>query len=281
LPSAFDNRPLTYEEFEKKAKYIVYVSATPDDFEIKKSKGRVIELLVRPTGLLEPEIEIRKPTNQLEEIIFEIKKRKEKNQRTLVLTLTKRLAEAVAQRLEEEKISSAFLHAEVKTLERPDLLKKLREGKIDVLVGVNLLREGLDLPEVSLILILDADKEGFLRSKTTLLQIMGRAARNLDGRVILFADKVTKAMREAIEESNRRRNFQLAYNKKHNITPQMIKKPIRPWFFSKKEIEDLEFIDDLRVLKREMEIAVKNLDFERAAQIRDKIKTISQRKNMV
>jgi len=281
LPSAFDNRPLTYEEFEKKAKSVVYVSATPDDFEIQRSKKRVIELLVRPTGLLEPEIEVRKTKNQLENIIFEIKKRKKKNQRVLVLTLTKRLAEAIAQRLEEEKISSAFLHAEVKTLERPDLLKKLREGRIDVLVGVNLLREGLDLPEVSLILILDADKEGFLRSKTTLLQIMGRAARNVDGRVIFFADEITKAMKEAIEESNRRRNFQLAFNKKHNIVPQMIKKPIRPWLFAKKEIEDLEFIDDLKILKKEMEIAVKNLDFERAAQIRDKIKTLFPKKNMV
>ena len=281
LPSAFDNRPLTYEEFEKKVKYLVYVSATPDDFEIKRSKNRVVELLVRPTGLLEPEIEIRKPKNQLKEIIFEIKKRKEKNQRVLVLALTKRLAEAISQRLEEEKISSAFLHAEIKTLERPDLLKRLREGKIDVLVGVNLLREGLDLPEVSLILILDADKEGFLRSKTTLLQIMGRAARNLDGRVIFFASKITKAMKEAIEESERRRNFQLAYNKKHKIIPQMIKKPIRSWLFAKKEIKDLEFIDDLKILKREMEEAVKNLDFERAAQIRDKIKSISQRKNVI
>ncbi|MGB9598271.1 MAG: excinuclease ABC subunit UvrB [Minisyncoccales bacterium] len=280
LPSALDNRPLKYEEFEAKVKNIVYVSATPDDFEIKKAKGKVIELLVRPTGLLEPEIEIRKPDNQLAEIIFEVKKRKEKNQRALVLTLTKRLAEAISEKLKEENLSTAFLHAEIKTLERPEFLKKLREGEIDLLVGVNLLREGLDLPEVSLILILDADKEGFLRSKTTLLQIMGRAARNLDGKVIFFANKITTAMREAIKEAKRRRAFQLAFNKKHKIIPRMIQKPIRPWLFAKKEPLDLEFINDINILKKEMKKSVRELDFERAAKIRDMIKSLLKKKEV-
>jgi excinuclease ABC subunit B len=282
LPSCIDNRPLTFEEFNEKVKQIVYVSATPGEYERKKAgKSFTVEQLIRPTGLLEPSIEIRLTKNQVKDLIFEIKKRIKKRQRTLVLTLTKRLAEALAEYLQEEKISCAWLHSEIKTLERPDILKKLREGKFDVLVGINLLREGLDLPEVALIGILDADKEGFLRSSTTLIQIMGRAARHLEGHVILYADEITKSMREAIKEVERRRKIQIEYNKKHKILPKPIIKPIREWpFVQKKKEVSAEFfmIKDLKLLEQEMWDAAKNLDFERAAQIRDLINKIKSGK---
>ncbi len=279
LPSCYDNRPLTFEEFNKKVKQIVYVSATPDEYERKKAgKKFIVEQLIRPTGLLEPSVEVRPTKNQVKNLIEEIKKRIKKRQRTLVLTLTKRLAEALADYLKEEGISCQWLHSEVKTLERPQILKELREGKYDVLVGINLLREGLDLPEVSLIGILDADKEGFLRSSTTLIQIMGRAARHPEGHVILYADEITKSMREAIKEVERRRKIQIEYNKKHKILPKPIIKPIREWpFASKKEqIEAEFFIKDVKLLEKEMWEAAKNLDFERAAQIRDLIKKLKQ-----
>jgi len=281
LPSAVDNRPLTFEEFNKKIKKIIYVSATPDDYEKKKAgKKFIVEQLIRPTGLLEPEIEIKPSKNQVKDLIEEIKKTIKKKQRVLVLTLTKRLAEALNDYLQEQKISSQWLHSEVKTLERPEILKNLREGRYNVLIGINLLREGLDLPEVSLIAILDADKEGFLRSETTLIQMMGRAARHPEGKIILYADKITKSMKLAVQEINRRRKIQKEYNLKYKINPQPIFKPIREWLFGKKEKEislELWIIKDKKLLEKEMKEAAKNLDFERAAQIRDLIKNIKSK----
>ena len=302
LPSAVDNRPLTFDEFNQKANpirknfsngagQIIYVSATPNDYEKKKSlrqsqgkltQKNIVEQLIRPTGLLEPSIEVRSTKNQVRDLIEEIKKRVNKKQRVLVLTLTKRLAEAISDFLTEEGISCQWLHSEVKTLERPQILKDLREGKYDVLVGINLLREGLDLPEVALVAILDADKEGFLRSESTLIQTMGRAARHLEGHVVLYADKITGSMKRAIEEIVRRRKIQIEYNKKHKITPRPIIKPIRGWPFMAKEKEVLsEFwaIHDKKLLEKEMKEAAKNLDFERAAQIRDLIKKLKPDKN--
>jgi len=282
LPSAVDNRPFTYKEFEQKINQVIYVSATPGKEEKKKSyqnnKQYIAEQLIRPTGLLEPSIEIRPTKQQVEDLIKEIKKRRKDNQRVLALTLTKRLSEALAQYLSEENISCQWIHSEIKTLERPQILNNLREGKYDVLVGINLLREGLDLPEVALVAILDADKEGFLRSKTTLIQIMGRAARHPDGHVILYADEVTGSMEKAIEEIERRRAIQERYNKKHNIKPKAIQKGIRSWPFlsQKKKGVPVEFwmVRDRELLKKEMKEAAKNLDFERAAEIRDLLKEI-------
>jgi len=297
LASAIDNRPLTFKEFNKKTGQVIYVSATPGDYEktktLRQAQGKsnyIVEQLIRPTGLLEPEIEIRPTKEQVKDLILEIKKIKEKKQRVLALTLTKRLAEALAEYLAEANIKTQWLHAEVKTLERPQILKDLREGKYDVLVGINLLREGLDLPEVALVAILDADKEGFLRSETTLIQVMGRASRHQEGRVILYADKITGSIERAIKEIKRRRKIQTAYNKKYKIKPQAIEKPIRDWpFFSKprsraislrgrgKEIS-AEFwqIRDKKLLEKEMREAARNLDFERAAEIRDLILRLAQ-----
>ncbi|PIP16806.1 MAG: excinuclease ABC subunit B [Candidatus Portnoybacteria bacterium CG23_combo_of_CG06-09_8_20_14_all_37_13] len=278
LPSAIDNRPLTFEEFEKRINQVIYVSATPAIEEKEKAtKKHIIEQLIRPTGLLEPSVEIHPTKNQVEDLISEIKKRTNRAQRVLVLTLTKRLAEALSDYLSEAGIKTQWLHAEVKTLERPKILKDLREGKYEVLVGINLLREGLDLPEVALVAILDADKEGFLRNETTLIQTMGRAARHQAGHVILYADKITKSMKAAIKEIKRRREIQEKYNKLHNIAPQPIIKEIREWPFpSRKEEISSEFwvIRDAKLLEREMREAAKNLDFERAAEIRDLIKSL-------
>jgi len=278
LSSALDNRPLKFEEFEKKINQVIHVSATPSDFEREKAgKKYIVEQLIRPTGLLEPSIEIRPIKNQVKDLIEEIKKRVAKKQRALVLTLTKRLAEELADFLAESGISTKWLHAEVKTLERPQILKNLREGKYDVLVGINLLREGLDLPEVALVAILDADKEGFLRSETTLIQIMGRAARHIKGQIILYADKITKSMKSAINEIKRRRKIQVEYNKVHKIVPKPIIKEIRDWpFVSRKKEITAEFwmIQDVKLLEKEMKTAAKNLDFERAAEIRDLIKSL-------
>ena len=291
LPSAIDNRPLTFKEFEERVNQAIYVSATPAEEEKKKAgKKYIIEQLIRPTGLLEPSIEIRTTKNQVRDLIKEIKKRVAKKQRTLVLTLTKRLAEALSDYLSEEGITSQWLHSEVKTLERPQILKDLRKGKYDVLVGINLLREGLDLPEVALVAILDADKEGFLRSETTLIQTMGRAARHLEGHVILYADKITSSMKKAIDETLRRRKIQENYNKKRGITPRSIIKEIRDWPFTPKAKEiSSEFwtppthhpIWDKKLLEREMKEAAKNLDFERAAEIRDLIKKFKNGKENI
>ena len=300
LPSAIDNRPLTYEEFEKKINQVVYVSATPSEEERKKAgKKYTVEQLIRPTGLLEPSIEIRPihphtkrglissssakgagtrsgvgARNQVQDLISEIKERIKKKERVLALTLTKRLAEALADYLNEEGISCQWLHSEVKTLERPQILKDLRLGKYDVLVGINLLREGLDLPEVALVAILDADKEGFLRSETTLIQTMGRAARHLNGHVILYADKITKSMAAAMKEIKRRRKIQEKYNKIHKIIPKPIVKGVREWSFGRKEKEissEFWMVRDKKLLEKEMKEAARNLDFERAAEIRDLI----------
>ena len=282
LLSAIDNRPLTFEEFNKKISQIIYVSATPEEYEKEKAgKKYIVEQLIRPTGLLEPSIEIRPTRNQVEDLIKEIKKRIEKKQRILVLTLTKRLAEALSEYLIERGIKTQWLYAEVKTLERPQILKDLREGKYDVLVGINLLREGLDLPEVSLVAILDADKEGFLRSETTLIQTMGRATRHIEGNVILYADKITKSMASAMQEIERRRKIQADYNRVHKIKPRAIKKEIRDWLFAKKAevVSEFGLINDVKLLEEEMKIAAKNLDFERAVELRDLIKKIKNAKD--
>ncbi len=289
LPSAIDNRPLTFSEFEKRQNKTIYVSATPADFEQKKSGKHIIEQIIRPTGLLEPLIEIKKTENQIKDLIEEIKKTVEKKQRVLVLTLTKRLAEEISDYLVEKGIKTQYLHSEVKTMERPEILKNLREGKYDVLVGINLLREGIDLPEVSLVAILDADKEGFLRNKTTLIQTMGRAARHLNGRVILYADKITFSMQSAITEIDRRRKIQEKYNKKNNIIPKTIITDIRDWKFSNPSTrsahseqesiaEEFFAIHDKKLLEKEMKTAAKNLDFERAAEIRDLINKLQTKK---
>jgi len=282
LPSALDNRPLTFKEFQEKIPQAIYVSATPSDFEKEKAgKKHIVEQLIRPTGLLEPSIEVRPTGNQVKDLTVEIKKRVAAKQRVLVVTLTKKLAEALSDYLGEEGIKTQWLHAEVKTLKRPQILRELREGKYDVLVGINLLREGLDLPEVALVAILDADKEGFLRNETTLIQTMGRAARHPKGHVILYADKITKSMKAAIEETSRRRKIQENYNRNHKITPQPIVKGIRDWPFSQvkeKKIALTEFgaVNDVKLLEKEMKKAAKNLDFERAAELRDLIKNLKK-----
>lgn len=280
LPSALDNRPLNFEEFEKNINQTVFVSATPGPYEKEKTvKKHIVEQLIRPTGLLEPSIEIRPSKNQVKDLIKEIKKRVSEKQRTLVVTLTKRLAEALSDHFTEEKIKSRYLHSEIKTLDRPNILQDLRRGKYDVIVGINLLREGLDLPEVALVAILDADKEGFLRNKTTLIQTMGRAARHSAGHVIMYADKKTSSMKMAIDEVLRRRKIQEKHNKKHNIIPSQIVKEIRDWqFASKKKEISSEFwmIQDKKLLEKEMKIAAKNLDFERAAELRDLIKDLTR-----
>ena len=281
LPSAIDNRPLKFDEFQKRQKQSIYVSATPAAYELEKSGKHVVEQIIRPTGLLEPSIEVKKTENQIQDLLKEIEKTVAQKQRVLVITLTKRLAEEISDYLAERKIKSQYLHSEVKTMERPEILKNLRQGKYDVLVGINLLREGLDLPEVSLVAILDADKEGFLRNKTTLIQTMGRAARHKDGRVILYGDKITMSMQSAIDEINRRRKIQEDYNKKNHITPSAIIKDIRDWGFSKKEdiVEEFYLVNDKKLLEKEMKIAAKNLDFERAAELRDLIDKIKTKKN--
>jgi len=283
LPSALDNRPLRFEEFEKEINQTVYTSATPGPYELKKAKkgGNIVELLIRPTGLLDPKIEVRPIKNQIKDAIKESKKAIKKNERVLITTLTKRMAEDLADYLEEQGLKVHYLHSEIKTLDRPTILNDLRSGKYDIVVGINLLREGLDLPEVALILILDADKEGFLRNETTLIQTMGRAARHPNGRVIMYAEKITESMKRAIKEVERRRKIQAEYNKKHHIKPSPIKKEIREWGFAqeKKEIKDISEIaktNDIKILKKEMEKAAKSLDFEKAAQIRDEIKKLKE-----
>jgi excinuclease ABC subunit B len=285
LPSAIDNRPLRYEEFWEKSTRAVFVSATPGEEEKRLAGPRfLVQQVVRPTGLLEPTIEIRPTTRQVKDLIEEIKKVRSRSQRVLALTLTKRLAEELSDVLAKQGISSQWLHSEVKTLTRPEILKDLRRGKYSVLVGVNLLREGLDLPEVELVAILDADKEGFLRSATTLIQTMGRASRNPKGRVILYADKVTGSMASSIAEVARRRKVQEQYNKLHHITPKPIERPIREWPFAPKQKEvgaEFGLVQDVKLLEQEMKEAAANLDFERAAQLRDLIEKLSPRHGTV
>ncbi|QQG44903.1 MAG: excinuclease ABC subunit UvrB [Candidatus Sungiibacteriota bacterium] len=281
LPSALDNRPLKFEEFNKNVGQLIYVSATPALYEIEKSRPHIVEQLIRPTGILDPQIEVRPTKHQIKDVIAEIKKRVTKKERSLVMALTKRLAEDIAEYLTEAGIKAEYLHSEIKTLERPEILKKLREGEHDVLVGINLLREGLDLPEVSFIAILDADKEGFLRNETTLLQIIGRAARHIDGKVILYADTLTGSMKAAVNETNRRRETQKEYNRKHGITPQQIKKEIRKSILAElKKEEEIPLPkgptrEIVKSLEREMKRAAGEMDFELAARIRDRIKQLT------
>jgi len=289
LPSAVDNRPLRFEEFNKKVNQVIYVSATPADYEKRKASEEekerktlisVVEQLIRPTGLLEPSIEIRSTKNQIQDLINEIKLRRENGERTLVVTLTKRLAEDISDYLKDAGIKSAWMHSEVKTLERPAILEGLRRGNYDAIVGINLLREGLDLPEVSLVAILDADKEGFLRNETTLVQTMGRAARHPKGHVILYADKKTLSMKKAISEVVRRRKIQEEYNKEHHIVPRAIIKEIRKWELGKEvkpqDILSLMELTDVEVLEKEMKKAAKTLNFEKAAEVRDLIKKLKK-----
>jgi excinuclease ABC subunit B len=285
LPSALDNRPLTFKEFNAKVGAVVYVSATPGPYELAESGTYVAEQLIRPTGILDPAVEIRPTKNQIKDMIAEIKSRAEKNERSLVMALTKRLAEDIADYLREAGLKAEYLHAEVKTLERPEKLKKLRTGAFDVLVGINLLREGIDLPEVSFIAILDADREGFLRNETTLLQIIGRAARHVNGRVILYADAETGSIKAAMKETARRRSIQERYNREHGITPRAIKKEIRETLVERAEKEMLPDIPEgmpekeiLASLEREMKRAAKAMDFERAAMLRDRMKKLTGEK---
>ena len=287
LPSAFDNRPLSFNEFRKKQKDTIYYSATPDIWEIQDSNNTVIELLTRPTGLLDPSIDVRKIENQIDDVINEVRKNTEKGERVLITTLTKRMAEDLTTYLQDFGIKVAYLHSDIDTVERVEILRNLRLGEYDVLVGINLLREGIDLPEVSLVVILDADKEGFLRSKTSLVQTIGRAARHLNGRVIMYADKITESMKYAIDETNRRREYQNNYNKKHGITPASIQKAIRDSLVEqenqeKKELDiEVEKLSEkqkkllIKDLRSKMLLAAENLQFEKAADIRDKIKELS------
>lgn len=290
LPSAFDNRPLQFHEFREKIKNTIYMSATPSTWELDiAGEENVAEQLIRPTGIVDPEITIRKTEGQIQDLIKEIKETIAKKERVLVTTLTKRMSEELASYLEEEGIAVMYLHSDIQTLERQDILDDLRLGKYDVLVGINLLREGLDLPEVSLVAILDADKEGFLRSRTSLIQIMGRAARRVDSRVILYADNITKSIKTAVEEVERRRKIQLDYNIKQGITPKTVEKNIKEKLVQKVDVlEDIKPLLDREVLlpdqkkkiikklRGEMKEAARNLDFETAALLRDKIRYIEQ-----
>lgn len=275
LPSALDNRPLKFEEFESKINQIICVSATPGDYELEKTNNHFVEQIIRPTGLLDPIIDVRETTNQIDNLLEEINKQIEKNERTLITTLTIRMAEELTEYLKKVDIKVAYLHSEIKTLERLQIIRDLRLGKYDVLVGINLLREGLDIPEVSLVCIMDADKQGFLRSDRSLIQTIGRAARNANGRVIMYADIISDAMNKAIEETKRRRSIQIKYNEEHNIIPTTIKKEIKEVVSINKEItksklnEKLNKEEMIKTLESEMRKAASELDFERAMQLRD------------
>ena len=290
LPSAFDNRPLKFEEFEKFMKRTTYVSATPSDYEKKKAaKKDTVELVVRPTGLLDPEVSVRPSKGQIEDLLKEIEKRVKAKERVLITTLTKRSAEDLSEFLADADVKVRYLHSDIETVERIEILRDLRLGKFDVLVGINLLREGLDLPEVSMVVILDADKEGFLRSASALIQTIGRCARNVNSYVIMYADKMTKAMKIAIDETERRRKKQMEYNKKHGITPQTIKKAVKDIIMigKKKEQGRVKKIDAKKIpvdeisrliksLESQMEIASQNLEFEKAAELRDQIELLGE-----
>ena len=305
LPAAFDNRPLTFEEFQQNTGQTIYVSATPADFELQQAEGVVVEQLIRPTGLLDPEIEVRPSEHQIDDLLDEIRQRQERNERVLVTTLTKRMAEELSEYLLNHGVRTAYIHSDVATLDRVQILEKLRMGEYDVLVGVNLLREGLDLPEVSLVAILDADKEGFLRSRRSLVQTAGRAARNVNGRVIMYADTITRSMQETIDETNRRRSKQLRYNEEHHITPTQIVKNISQSVLKHDDRPDLRELRNAQLstpgsqmdkaadpiiehmtrpqiekliaeTTRRMKEAAKQLDFLQAAQYRDEIIRLQQ-----
>jgi excinuclease ABC subunit B len=279
LPSAFDNRPLTFAEFTQFMNHVIFVSATPGDYEMQISK-QIVEQIIRPTGLVDPEVDVRPIEGQIKDLIDEINRTIKNGHRVIVTTLTKKLAEELSEYLSEQGIKTRYLHAEIDTLERTEIIRELRLGEFDVLVGINLLREGLDIPEIGFIGILDADKEGFLRDQRSLIQIIGRAARNADAKVVLYADTVTESMQKALDETMRRRNMQIAYNKKHNIIPQTIIKPIKE---RKIEIKDTKHIprstipDMIRKLESDMKKASDSLDFERAIFLRDKIKQLRLR----
>ncbi len=293
LPSALDNRPLSFEEFESRMNQVVYVSATPGDYEMAKCQGCVVEQIIRPTGLMDPEIHVKPASNQVDELLEEIRKRVDLNDRVLITTLTKRMAEDLTQYYADIGLRVRYLHSEINTLERWEIIRDLRLGEFDVLIGINLLREGLDIPEVSLVAILDADKEGFLRSEKSLIQTCGRAARNINGTVILYADRVTPSMKKALDETRRRRRIQAEYNSARGITPQTIKKSIRDGLTSIFEADYLtvplvaepeaEYIppnaipETVERLQREMKEAAERLEFERAAGLRDRIRSLQQR----
>jgi excinuclease ABC subunit B len=289
LPSALDNRPLKFDEFEKIIPGAIFVSATPADYELGRSAGRVIEQIIRPTGLIDPPIEVRPTKNQIDDLMKEISQRAAKKERVLVTTLTKRLAEDLTRYLADFGLKVKYLHSEIDAIERVEILRDLRLNKFDCLVGINLLREGLDLPEVSLVAILDADKEGFLRSETSLIQVAGRAARHLNGRVIMYADNITRSMKSAIDESIRRRKIQTEFNAANNITPRSIEKAVKEGIESYKKAREViagvvEETDDeydvtmlISELQRDMELAARNLQFERAAVLRDQIRELKER----
>ena len=278
LPSAFDNRPLKFEEFEKCIKNTIFASATPSEYE-KKSSFQVVEQLVRPTGLVDPQVEVRRTENQMDDLVSEIKKRAQKDQRVLVTTLTKRMAEDLAEYLSKKQIKVRYLHSEIENLQRTELIRQLRLGEFDVLVGINLLREGLDIPEVALVAILDADKEGFLRNATSLIQTFGRAARNIDGTVIMYADSITQSMKHAMLETERRRKKQIAYNKKMGITPSTIVKAIPEQITTLDEIKHLsrhDLIKEAIETEATMKRFAEELDFERAIEHREKLAQIQK-----
>jgi excinuclease ABC subunit B len=292
LPSALDNRPLRFEETEARISQVIYVSATPAEYELEKAKDALVELIVRPTGLIDPLIEVRSAKNQVDNLLEEILNHQKRNERVLVTTLTKRMAEDLTEYYSDLGIKVRYLHSDISTLERMDIIRDLRMGRFDVLVGINLLREGLDIPEVALVAILDADKEGFLRSARSLIQTCGRAARNVRGRVIMYADTVTRSMKQSIDETNRRREIQQVYNQRHNITPETIQKDITQIFAFGNEQEDapidqiaetmaaFKSLDDIdavvKSLEEEMNQAAKELEFEKAADLRDRIRTLQK-----
>jgi excinuclease ABC subunit B len=292
LPSALDNRPLNFEEWEQRVRQVVFVSATPGPYELSKAGGVVVEQVIRPTGLMDPPIEVRPVRGQVDDLLQEIRERAARKERVLVTTLTKRMAEDLTTYYQELGVKVRYLHSDIDTLERVEILRDLRRGAFDVLVGINLLREGLDLPEVSLVAILDADKEGFLRSSGSLIQTSGRAARNVNGRVIMYADTVTASMRGAIDETDRRRALQAAYNAEHNITPESVVRSIDDVMSSVYERDYMtpavresrhifrtqaELDAEITRLEQEMKAAAANLDFERAASLRDSLKALRTR----
>jgi excinuclease ABC subunit B len=292
LPSALDNRPLMFEEFENRVRQLIYVSATPSEYEMKKSHGKIVEQIIRPTGLSDPLLDVKPAKNQVDDLLAEIQRRVKNKERVLVTTLTKRMAEDLTEYFADLGVRVKYLHSDIDTLDRVEIIRDLRLGKFDVLIGINLLREGLDLPEVSLVAILDADKEGFLRSEKSLIQTFGRAARNVNGQVILYADKMTRSMDQAISETNRRRKIQEAYNQEHGITPQTVKKSVRNIMASIYEADYLTVpaVSDveegyvpikeiplmIQKLKKEMKEAASHLEFERAAEIRDKVHRLEE-----
>jgi excinuclease ABC subunit B len=298
LPSALDNRPLKFEEFERRMRQCIFVSATPAEYE-RTHSGQVVEQVVRPTGLVDPEVEVRPATHQVDDVLQEIRLRVERRERVLITVLTKRMAEQLTDYLNENGVKVRYLHSDVDTVERVEIIRDLRLGSFDVLVGINLLREGLDIPEVSLVAILDADKEGFLRSERSLIQTIGRAARNVHGRAILYADRVTDSMRRAIEETERRRRKQVAHNLEHGITPRGIIKEVRDLIdgvYSEKAGRELERLEqdqrargeiealsekevarEIKRLEKQMLAFAKDLEFEKAAAVRDQLQRLKER----